>query len=104
MNIIDLKKSIYKIEEKLVQCNNNCEGASHDLTKGIMPRGLMIEERTGTNGCVVVGINPANPTKTDDLERCSYIKDPSYSQQLEVFNQVKDYKYQMLFIKYTRLL
>ncbi|NNU78115.1 uracil-DNA glycosylase family protein [Clostridium estertheticum] len=93
MSSVNLKESIAEIGNKMIHCNNDCEGASCDLSNGILPRGLILEERPGAKGCIIVGINPGSPTKKDDFERENYKKDPSYSKQLEVWDTVKDYKY-----------
>jgi len=59
-----------ELGEKLVKCNLNCEGINNNPKEGIIPRGLILEKRNGTNKCIVVGLNPG---KCEEKEREYYL-------------------------------
>lgn len=54
-----------ELGEKLVKCNLNCEGINNNPKEGIIPRCLIPEKRSGTNTCIVVGLNPGKCKKKE---------------------------------------
>ena len=56
-----LRKEIVAIGQRLVACEENCEGIQRNQTEGILPRCLILETegRTSSRGSIVCGINPA---------------------------------------------
>ena len=79
INILALNKTLKKINiiietminelgEKLVKCSLNCEGINNNPKLGIIPRGLIQENRNGKNSCIVVGLNPGK-CKSEERQR-----------------------------------
>jgi hypothetical protein len=56
-----LKGEIAAIGEKLVACQENCEGVCRNQNEGILPRCLILEtdNRSIDKGSIVCGVNPA---------------------------------------------
>jgi len=72
-NEAENKKSIKAIDEignKLVKCDLHCQGVNNNPKKGIIPRCLNVEKRSGRNTCAVVGLNPG---KCKNDERNYYL-------------------------------
>ena len=59
------EKRIEKIGEKLVSCRLRCPGIQIKRSKGIIPRGLILERKPGKNSCIVVGLNPGKCGKRE---------------------------------------
>jgi hypothetical protein len=54
-----IKDRISQIGESLTSCQHDCSGVRNEPNSGIVPRGLIYEDRNGSGkGVVVVGLNP----------------------------------------------
>ena len=54
-----MKEIIDKIGEELTQCGHSCFGIRNNKAVGVVPRGLIHENRNGNGkGIVIVGLNP----------------------------------------------
>ena len=56
--LLDKKRNVKSIGNELVNCQNHCDGIQNNPEEGILPRCLIFEGRIGTNGAIVVGLNP----------------------------------------------
>jgi hypothetical protein len=58
MELNATRKKVRRIGKKLINCPLKCEGVVNEPKKGIVPRGLMLDNPRDTRiGCIVVGIN-----------------------------------------------
>jgi len=76
-------KTLNDLGKKLVKCNLHCDGIKNNPTIGVIPRGLVLEERKGGRTCAVVGLNPG---KCKKAERDYYLsKGIRYSSIVDYF-------------------
>ena len=81
MSIKDLKKEIQNIGRDVTNCPRRCRGIVKELGRGIIPRGLILEDDgSGRLGCVIVGINPGNAKEKErnHFRNCYIEKAPLY--------------------------
>jgi len=81
MSIKDLKKEIQNIGREVTNCPRRCKGIVKGLGRGIIPRGLILEEDGSRRlGCVIVGINPGNAKEKErnHFRNCYIKKAPLY--------------------------
>ena len=72
MSIKGLKSKIQNIGRDVTNRPRRCKGIVNESERGIIPRGLILEEDGSRRlGCVIVGINPGNAS---EKERNHYIK------------------------------
>ncbi len=90
-----LKNYIYAIGEELVGCRENYEGITRDPQKGIIPRGMILEEGENgdeSEGCIASGINPGIANKWE-MEKYKE-QTISYERTLTLWKaQIKDVSY-----------
>jgi len=63
-----MKSEIFQLGEELTSCPAKCSGVRNEPENGIVPRGLIYEDRSGNGyGVVVVGLNPgvAKPAENE---------------------------------------
>ena len=63
--ITKIAMELEELGNKLVKCNLNCEDTYSDPNKGVIPRGLIYEHRTGNQKVIVVGLNPGKCRKKE---------------------------------------
>ena len=81
MSIKDLKKEIQNIGREVTNCPRRCKGIVKERGRGIIPRGLILEEDGSRRlGCVIVGINPGNAKEKErnHFRNCYIEKAPLY--------------------------
>ena len=86
-------QAIKQIGEKMVLCQNSCEGINKDLKKGIIPRCLIFEDknRSGKQGCLIIGMNPG---KGNEEERRHCKENQTYDYWLEFwYSKASNYPY-----------
>lgn len=68
-----VKSYIEQIGEELTQCPHRCVGIRNEPEFGIVPRGLIYEDRNGNgSGVVVVGLNPGVAKPKENAYRLSH--------------------------------
>lgn len=76
-----LQAHIRAIGAQIVTCNRDCEGTVIDRPRGVIPRGLILEERSPeASGVIILGMNPG---QGDEAERAAFRRDPSYQATVE---------------------
>jgi len=91
-----MKNVINQIGEELVGCNYKCEGIINEPVKGIIPRGLILENegRNGEKGVIVVGLNPGKSNKKGTNEKKLYLDNYcTYESTLKYWRTVKNVVY-----------
>lgn len=77
------KDEVYKIGEEITKCDWQCEGIYKDKAKGVLPRGLYLEERQGKRSVIILGLNPG---PADDEEKSYSIRNgDSYFYKEKIF-------------------
>jgi hypothetical protein len=66
---MSIQDDIYEIGRQMVACKNNCPGVVHDLARGVLPRGLILESNSDQAGknSVVIGINPGRASSDEQM-------------------------------------
>jgi hypothetical protein len=65
-----IRKSIWNIGEDLVKCSEACADVIHDVSTGVLPRCLILDNKARFGrGCLVAGINPG---RSKSVERAFY--------------------------------
>ena len=86
-----LKEKIYKIGQNMVTCEQDCKGIRREPSKGVIPRCLVLEERVGDKGLVIVGRNPGPSGRS---EREYVQKEPTYERWLDFFDtKIRNLRY-----------
>jgi hypothetical protein len=72
-----MKMELLAIGDEIASCDSRCSGILKDGTRGIIPRGLILEEcESGKVGCMIIGLNPgqAKPPELDYILKhgCTY--------------------------------
>jgi len=62
---MEQRQKVKFIGNELVNCQNHCNGVQNNPEEGILPRCLIFEERVGTNGAIVIGLNPGKAKKSE---------------------------------------
>lgn len=82
----ELINTILQIGNRLVICNQNCQGINNNPVIGVIPRCLYLEHnnRNRNNGCVIVGINPGI---SNNNERVYYLSNQiTYNTMIDFWN------------------
>ncbi|MCJ7759567.1 uracil-DNA glycosylase family protein [Candidatus Bathyarchaeota archaeon] len=93
MEFSRLRRRIEELGNQLVNCRpiTPCEDVVNDPESGRIPRCLVLEERSGAEGVVIVGINPG---QAKPAERKFFMNERSYSSMLSIWKEhVRDRRY-----------